>query len=237
MVGKDNPSLEGFKVTKSEVASTNLMAAHKQVGMNSPREERVRVEVVDKVSADKEIPRVKGSRVAGLAKASTITRKVDTGLNSASEEVTQYEVPSRDKLVEQDMSPADCLGRRDKEVEQVRPPDNFMDTEELTQHEVPRWDKFVEQLRPPDTGVGQGKEDLRRPEGGPGHDEDLRDVRENMMVTQQQAEGKRGDTVRVRNKAKWKLVKERPSRLQPLPRKSQLEDSDTDDDRFSGLRQ
>ena len=36
---------------------------------------------------------------------------------------------------------------------------------------------------------------------------------EGMQVT-----AKRGDTVRVRNKARQKLVKERPSRLQPVPR-------------------
>ena len=52
---------------------------------------------------------------------------------------------------------------------------------------------------------------------------------EGMQVT-----AERGDKIRVRNKAKWKLVKERPSRLQPVPRDSQEEDSDSDDDWYTG---
>ena len=38
-----------------------------------------------------------------------------------------------------------------------------------------------------------------------------------------------GNGIAERFMAKWKLVKERPSRLQPVPRKSQEEDSDSDD--------
>ena len=52
---------------------------------------------------------------------------------------------------------------------------------------------------------------------------------EGMQVT-----AERGDKIRVRNKAKWKLVKERPSRLQPRPRDLQDVDSDSDDDWYTG---
>ena len=38
----------------------------------------------------------------------------------------------------------------------------------------------------------------------------------------------------MRNKGKWKLVKERPSRLQPRPRDSQDGDSDSDDEWYTG---
>ena len=53
---------------------------------------------------------------------------------------------------------------------------------------------------------------------------------EGMQVT-----AKRGDKIKVRNKAKWKLVKERPARLQPTPRDTleEEEDSDDDDDWYS----
>ena len=47
---------------------------------------------------------------------------------------------------------------------------------------------------------------------------------EGMQVT-----AERGNKIRVRNKAKWKLVKERPARLQPAPRESLEEDSDEDE--------
>ena len=49
-----------------------------------------------------------------------------------------------------------------------------------------------------------------------------------------QVTAERGDKTRVRNKAKWKLVKERPRRLQPRPRDSQDGDSDSDDDWYTG---
>ena len=50
-----------------------------------------------------------------------------------------------------------------------------------------------------------------------------------------QVTAKRGDKIKVRNKAKWKLVKERPARLQPTPRDTleEEEDSDDDDDWYS----
>ena len=50
-----------------------------------------------------------------------------------------------------------------------------------------------------------------------------------------QVTAERGTKTRVRNKAKWKLVKERPSRLQSAPRDPQDGDSDSDDDWSSGL--
>ena len=52
---------------------------------------------------------------------------------------------------------------------------------------------------------------------------------EGMQIT-----AERGDKIRVRNKAKWKLIKDRPSRLQPRPRDSQDGDSDSDDDWYTG---
>ena len=44
-----------------------------------------------------------------------------------------------------------------------------------------------------------------------------------------QVKARRGDKIRIRNKAKWKLFKERPIRLQPAPRESLEEDSDDDE--------
>ena len=52
---------------------------------------------------------------------------------------------------------------------------------------------------------------------------------EGMQIT-----AERGDKIRVRNKAKWKLIKDRPSRLQPRPSDSQDGDSDSDDDWYTG---
>ena len=53
-----------------------------------------------------------------------------------------------------------------------------------------------------------------------------------------QVTAKRGDLIRIRNKAKWKLVKERPARLQPAPRDALEDDSDSDDDWYStGIKQ
>ena len=45
-----------------------------------------------------------------------------------------------------------------------------------------------------------------------------------------QVTAKRGDKIMTRNKAKWKLVKERPIRLQPTPRESLEEEEESDDD-------
>ena len=44
-----------------------------------------------------------------------------------------------------------------------------------------------------------------------------------------QVTAKRGDKIRIRNKGKWKLVRERPVRLQPTPRESLEEESEDDD--------
>ena len=44
-----------------------------------------------------------------------------------------------------------------------------------------------------------------------------------------QVTAKRGDKIMTRNKGKWKLVRERPIRLQPTPRESPEEESDDDD--------
>ena len=49
---------------------------------------------------------------------------------------------------------------------------------------------WKEQFRPPNPGVSRLGQNLDPPEGGQGHDQDLGEVgEENMMVTQQQAEG------------------------------------------------